>query len=222
MSVTKILFKQGASVPSGSQFATQGEPLWRTGANELYVTNGTNNPTLIGPFTHSPGAIIIPANTNITGSTPVTGVSDGYLTGTADTGYAIGGLTIDSTGHVVALTAVALPSAGSTVSVTQVVSTGTKIATITINGQDTDLYAPNGGGTTGRDDELTAVEHNTTTPDGSVDLKTAAGNNTVNLKHKAQTNNAGTYATFEISQNSTGTEKIVEMEIVEINGGTWS
>lgn len=222
MSVTKILFKQGASAPTGSQFATQGEPLWRTGSNELYVTNGTNNPTLIGPFTHPAGAIIIPANTNITGTTAVTGVSDGYLTGTAASGYAIGGLTIDSTGHVVGLSAVALPSAGSTVSVTQIVSTGTKIATITINGVDTDLWAPNAGGTSGRDDELTAVEHNTTTPDGTVDLKTAAGNNTVNIKHKDQTNSVGTYATFEISQNSTSTAKIIEMEIIEINGGTWS
>lgn len=38
---------------------------------------------------------------------------------------------------------------GSTVSVTQIQSTGTKIATITVDNVDTDLYAPNsGGGTT--------------------------------------------------------------------------
>lgn len=35
---------------------------------------------------------------------------------------------------------------GSTVSVTQIVSSGTKIATITVDGADTDLYAPSGGG----------------------------------------------------------------------------
>ena len=35
---------------------------------------------------------------------------------------------------------------GSTVSVTQIQSTGTKIATISVDNVDTDLYAPNGGG----------------------------------------------------------------------------
>ena len=35
---------------------------------------------------------------------------------------------------------------GSTVSVTQIQTTGTKIATITVDNVDTDLYAPNGGG----------------------------------------------------------------------------
>ena len=35
---------------------------------------------------------------------------------------------------------------GDTVSVSQIVSTGTKIATITVNSVGTDLYAPNGGG----------------------------------------------------------------------------
>ena len=39
-----------------------------------------------------------------------------------------------------------LSGSGSTVSVTQVVSTGTKIATITVDGNGTDLYAPAGGG----------------------------------------------------------------------------
>lgn len=37
-------------------------------------------------------------------------------------------------------------SGGSTVSVTQVLSTGTKIASITVDGVTTDLYAPNSGG----------------------------------------------------------------------------
>lgn len=37
-------------------------------------------------------------------------------------------------------------STGSTVSVTQIQSTGTKIATISVDSVDTDLYAPNGGG----------------------------------------------------------------------------
>lgn len=40
-------------------------------------------------------------------------------------------------------------SGGSTVSVTQIQSTGTKIATISVDSVDTDLYAPNGGGSGG-------------------------------------------------------------------------
>ena len=38
------------------------------------------------------------------------------------------------------------PDSGSDVSVTQIQSTGTKIATVTIDNVDTDIYAPNGGG----------------------------------------------------------------------------
>lgn len=35
---------------------------------------------------------------------------------------------------------------GSTVTVSQIQATGTKIATITVDGTETDLYAPSGGG----------------------------------------------------------------------------
>lgn len=49
---------------------------------------------------------------------------------------------------------------GDTVSVTQVQSTGTKIATITVNSVDTDLYAPNGGG--GGSTDIIADEFDTT------------------------------------------------------------
>jgi hypothetical protein len=225
MAVTKILFKQGASVPGGtSAFATQGEPLWRTGANELYVTNGTQNPTLIGPYNHNTdhakGAIIVSSSTpNITGSTAVTGVTNGYLTGTADSGYAINGLTIDETGHVVALSAVALPTAGSSVTVTPIESTGTKIATITVNGTDYDIYAPTSGGSSGgRDDELTAAAGTTT---GSAVLKTSAGYRKVTLLHEAQSNGSGTYATFTVANDGGEGDKTVTMAITEINGGTW-
>jgi len=41
----------------------------------------------------------------------------------------------------------AISSGGSTVSVTQVLSSGTRIARITVDGVGTDLYAPSGGGT---------------------------------------------------------------------------
>ena len=42
---------------------------------------------------------------------------------------------------------------GSSVSIQQILSSGTRIATITINGVATDIYAPNGGGSGGGDDE---------------------------------------------------------------------
>jgi hypothetical protein len=54
-------------------------------------------------------------------------------------------------------------STGSTVSVTQIQSTGTKIATITVDSVDTDLYAPNGGGGAVALDDLSDVDIDTTT-----------------------------------------------------------
>lgn len=57
----------------------------------------------------------------------------------------------------------AAESTGSTVSVTQIQSTGTKIATIEVDGVDTDLYSPNGGGSPSALDDLTDVTINTPT-----------------------------------------------------------
>lgn len=54
-------------------------------------------------------------------------------------------------------------STGSTVSVTQIQSTGTKIATITVDSVDTDLYTPNGGGGAVALDDLSDVDIDTTT-----------------------------------------------------------
>lgn len=260
MSVTKILFKQSANAVTADLNTTVGEPLWHIDSNapygQLYITNGDSNrmPTLIGPYIHPDGAITV--GSNITGSNAVTG---GYLTGTADTGYAIGGLTIDTTGHVVGLSAVALPSAGTTVSYSAIGQMDTtnhvyEIGTLTISGDQnspytlsipevsgtndgtnwtsirigSDTYAiPVGGGSsTGRDDELTASEHNDQTADGSIDMYTAANPTAENkpkvtLRHKAQTNGSGTYAEFSISQSSTSTNKIVEVEITVIDGGSW-
>lgn len=42
---------------------------------------------------------------------------------------------------------------GSVVTVQQILSTGTKIATITVDGHSVDIYAPNGGSTPGGDDD---------------------------------------------------------------------
>lgn len=49
-------------------------------------------------------------------------------------------------------------SGGSTVTVTQIQSEGTKIATITVDSVDTDLYAPNGGGGASAFEDLTDVD----------------------------------------------------------------
>lgn len=58
-----------------------------------------------------------------------------------------------------------------TVSVTQIQSTGTKIATITVDNVDTDLYAPNGGGGSSWTDvtgTLTAGQTSITLSDNSI------------------------------------------------------
>lgn len=52
---------------------------------------------------------------------------------------------------------------GSTVSVTQIQSAGTKIATITVDSVDTDLYAPNGGGGASAFEDLTDVDIDSST-----------------------------------------------------------
>lgn len=56
-----------------------------------------------------------------------------------------------------------LANGKSAVTVTQTVSAGTKIGTINIDGTDTDLYAPNGGG--GDHEELTQAEYDALTPE---------------------------------------------------------
>lgn len=72
----------------------------------------------------------------------------------------------------------AIPSGGSDVSVTQIQSAGTKIATITVDSVDTDLYAPNGGGASSLDD-LTDVTITSAT-DGQVIVWDSVSNKWVN------------------------------------------
>lgn len=54
-------------------------------------------------------------------------------------------------------------SGGSTVTVTQIQTTGTKIATITVDSVGTDLYAPNGGGGASAFEDLTDVDIDSST-----------------------------------------------------------
>lgn len=216
MAYTKILFKQGNSAPTSVLNGSIGEPLWCTSTNQLYVTNGDTNsaPTLIGPInnSYSHPTFTIPTGSNYT---VTAGTDAGDQVVAASTGYAIGGFTVTSEGHIKAVTAV---SAG--VVIENVMFDGTTgTAIVTING--TTIYAPTAGASTGRNDELTAEENNTTTPDGTVALRTALGSRTVTLRHTAQTNSAGTYATFAVSDNGSAGDKYVTMTITEINGGTW-
>lgn len=238
MSVTTILFKKGATVPTGSNFSTTvGEPLWYTGGNQLYVTNGTNNPTLIGPiqqaqadwaqndstavdFIKNKPTITAPvqSNWNESDSTSLSYILNKptipdavtyTAVGTSASGvYTMGTLTIGSTDYTLSCP---------TVSWTQIVNSGTQIATIQIgSGAAIPVYAPNAGESSGRDDELTAVA---SANQGEADLKTAAGNRLVTLRHDPQNNGVGSMATFAVTDNNS--DKFVTMSITVIDGGSW-
>ena len=247
MSVTKILFKQSSAAVTNSLNTTIGEPLWHIDSNspygQLYVTNGDNSrmPTLIGPYDHA--KFTIPSGTGYAITHPQSGdTTDQIVLATAATsstpGYYISGFTVTEEGHIKAVTAEALPAAGDTVVWTQIENSGTEIATIKIgDAQPISVYAPTSGSSTGRNDELTASEHNISTADGSVDMYTAADASAANkpkvtLKHKAQnvsvagtyseyTAGSGTFIGFSVDTTN-ATNPIIEAEVMEINGGTWS
>ena len=88
-------------------------------------------------------------------------------------------LSDDSTHRLVTDTEKTAWNGKSTVSVTQVVSTGTKIATINVNGTDTDLYASGGGGGGSVNDAYKSVKVGTTTitASGEDTLELVAGSN---------------------------------------------
>ena len=100
----------------------------------------------------------------------------------------------DSTHRVVTDTEKSTWSGKSTVSVNQVVSTGTKIATVTVNGTGTDLYAPSGGGGSVNDAyKSVKVGTTTITASGEDTLELKAGSNitlTPNASDKSVTINA--------------------------------
>lgn len=98
MATTLIKFRQGTGTPvvgNATNGNSIGEPLWSTDLKKLYVTNGTENPVLIGPgpditvtpeytvedggpllatiaINESPFLIYAPANTGGGTSTPQT------------------------------------------------------------------------------------------------------------------------------------------------------
>ena len=147
-------------------------------------------------------------------SAHATTVSDITLSGTISSGqvlYYAGGNTW--TNAYVELSDVALPSSissssgymyysnvsgwalmpgtgGSTVSVTQRVSTGTKIATITVDGVGTDLYAPSGGSGV----SLSDVWDSLTSSSGTY------GSTKINASHIPDL--SGTYVTLSTTQNN--------------------
>lgn len=224
---TKIIFKHGATEPTGSNFATVGEPLWHqdTGNNgdlgHLYVTNGTNNPTLIGPIEAT--QYIHPTVTVVAGDPQIkVDSSDADTTGIiidAEAGYAIGGIIVNNTGHITAVKSVELPAS----SVTGV-EDGTYWTSITINGVQRQI--PTGSGqTTGRNDEIYA---HTASGETSAVLSTdptygtspRAGVQTVTFKHTAQDQGDGSFATFIAGSPSNGNIDVT-MSITVIDGGTW-
>lgn len=87
-------------------------------------------------------------------------------------------LSDDSTHRLVTDTEKTAWNGKSTVSVTQVVSTGTKIATINVDGTDTDLYASGGGGGSVNDAyKSVKVGTTTITASGEDTLELVAGSN---------------------------------------------
>lgn len=234
MSVTKIIFKHGATEPTGSNFATVGEPLWHqdtennSDLGHLYVTNGTNNPTLIGPIEAT--QYVHPTVTVVAGDEHITvNDSDAGTTGIiidAAAGYAIGGIIVNNTGHITAVKSVELPASSSvqigyTPTITSSSQYAYKIGELTDGTNTWEIYGKDqvGSAGSGRDDELTAANQNPA--DGTVILKTAQGSRKVTLLHEAQNNNGGTYASFTVTDDGNDGDKFVTMNITVIDGGTW-
>lgn len=101
-------------------------------------------------------------------------------------------LTVDSNGTLIWASA----GGGDTVTWTQIVNSGTKIATISINGVPTDVYAPNGGGTGGH------VIQN----ESGVDMAARA-----NLQFKGA----------DVSDDSEHNRTVVDMSYTEISYEDW-
>lgn len=234
MSVTTILFKKGATVPTGSNFAeTVGEPLWHqdTGNSSdlghLYVTNGTNNPTLIGPIDAT--QYIHPTFTIPTGSNyTVTAGTDGDQIVSAAANYAIGGFTVTSEGHVKEVSVVALPShikpdwnasAGAdaeilnkptipSINVTDLLSTGNTVATITDGTSTWTIKAPQAGSPSVEELQATSVT-------GGFKTKTNNGGHWVHL-----VSGTGSTTTFTMTTPDSD-NTVVTMDITVIDGGSW-
>lgn len=103
----------------------------------------------------------------------------GALPSSTDIPDSLSDLSDDSTHRLVTDTEKTTWNGKSTVSVTQVVSTGTKIATINVDGTDTDLYASGGGGGGSVNDAYKSVKVGSTTitASGEDTLELVAGSN---------------------------------------------
>lgn len=101
-------------------------------------------------------------------------------------------LTVDSNGNLVWASA----GGGDTVTWTQIVNSGTKIATISINGVPTDVYAPNGGGGNGHV------------------IEDAAG---VDMTARANLQFIGA----DVTDDSTNDRTVVDMSYTEIDYEDW-
>lgn len=126
------------------------------------------------------GSVISGAVESVNGKTGevVLNASDvGALPDDTSIPSALADLTDDSTHRVVTDTEKTTWNGKSTVSVTQVVSTGTKIATINVDGTDTDLYASSGGGSVDNAYKIVKVGSTNITASGEDTLELVAGSN---------------------------------------------
>lgn len=123
-----------------------------------------------------------------------------------------GSSTEDLTKLQVDETIYAIQSSGSNVSVTQIQTTGTKIATITVDSQDTDLYAPTSGGGSGT---VTSVTVQATTPIQVDDSSAITTSGTRTISHATSGATAGSYG--DSSSQTPGYSGTFKVPYVSVN-----
>ena len=138
-------------VTTGTTLSTSSQSL-AAAINELYGIIPDVSVTQVLPSSGNTKVATITVDstaTDIYAPTP-TSVS---IDDTLSTGTKVATITIDGTD-----TEILVPSAGSSVQVTQIQESGTHIADIEVDGVTTELYAPNGGGGAVIDDTVIALD----------------------------------------------------------------
>ena len=201
------------SITSTSGYAITGLSFDNNG--HLTSANATAIPSA---YVHPNGGITVTSGSHITGSTPVSGQTDTYLTATADQNYAIGGVTIDATGHLVGVSAIGLPTVSWTPP--QDTTGWTPIGTLTINGTANTVLAPTGGTSTSVINNLTA-EQPTNTNDAALSTLLGDGRTVTFVEHVDSAN--GTTVQYEVGEVQGTDDKTVTATVIVnvINGGTW-
>ena len=98
----KIIFKNGTTQPQGSSWASSdGEPLWDRTHEKFYITNGSNNPTLIGPIDTSSFTTVNQMQTYVGEHDRNDNIKDFGLSIEEVQGNTVGGLTVYRFGNPV-------------------------------------------------------------------------------------------------------------------------